>query len=224
MDTTKISVSICTSLLRSFDKDVRGSYLKRDAFLNHILKMEAPHLASDLNGKRLSSQGRRHIAGALKRMGTTQVNIVVDKSTAEALNAVVVETGIVRDAFVNRLLMLLRSSAVMINSLELPHFITGSEFESCIEPMPTSPMQAIAAILGDPFYYLRIAVEERFSTGLYLLDLPPQLTGFSCYLPDSHVPGTADYKQSMKELDDFLTLELDSLETRAFGGGQGDQK
>lgn len=216
MEQTKITVRIYTSLLRSFDKDIQSSFFKRDAFLNHILKNETAHLAEDLNGKRLSSKGRRYISGELKRLDTTPVNLVVEKATAEALNAVVEEANIVRDAFVNRVLLYLRSSSALLRYLDLPEFITGSEFENYVEPMPTSPMRAIEAILGDPFYYLRTAVEERLGTGLYTLDLPPKIVGFSCLLNDVSIPGTAEYEEMMKGIDELLAIELDELENEAF--------
>lgn len=215
MSQTKITVKIYEPLLRDFDRQIDTLFIKRDAFLNAMIREEVQHLASDMEGKRLSSNAKRYIAGELKRLGTVPVNVVVDKSTADALNAIVDSSNLVRDAFMNRLIMLLRSSAQLLSYLELPDFITGSAFDSYVEPMPTSPMKAIEAVHSDPLFYLRVACEERHKTGLYLIDLPVKLAGFTCYLDDSQVPGTDAYAQSQRDTQAMLN-ELMSFEVDAF--------
>lgn len=215
MSQTKITVKIYEPLLRDFDRQLDKLFIKRDAFLNAMIQKEVLHLAYDMEGNRLTLRAKRYIAGELKRMGTTPVNVVVEKSTADALNSVVDATNLVRDAFMNRLIMLLRSSGPLLKYLELPEFITGSQFDSCVEPMPTSPMKALEAVHGDPLFYLRVACEERHKTGLYLLNLPPKLVGFTCYIDESMVPGTKAYEQM--QIDDQAMLdELSSLEADAF--------
>ena len=213
---TKITVKIYEPLLRDFDRQLDKLFIKRDAFLNAMIQEEVRHLANDMEGKQLTLSAKRYIAGELKRMGTTPVNVVVDKATADALNAVVEASNLVRDAFMNRLIMLLRSSGPLLSYLELPEFITGSEFDSCVEPMPTSPMKAMEAVHADPLFYLRVACEERHKTGLYLLDLPPKLAGFSCYMDESMVPGTKAYEQMQRDtqamLDELINLEADAFQ------------
>ena len=123
MSQTKITVKIYEPLLRDFDRQIDKLFIKRDAFLNAMIKEEVQHLAREMEGKRLTPSAKRHIAGELKRMGTTQVNVVVDKATADALNGIVETSNLVRDAFMNRLIMLLRSSGALLSYLELPEFI-----------------------------------------------------------------------------------------------------
>lgn len=215
MNQTKITVKICKPLLQGFNSQIDKLFMKRDAFLNAMIQEEVPHLARDMKGKRLTPAAKRYIAGELKRLGTTPVNVVVDKSTADALNAVVESSNIVRDSFINRLILLLRSSNKFLNYMELPEFITNSNFDGGVDPMPTSPMAAMEAVHADPLFYLRVACEERFETGLYLLDLPPKLAGFACYMEDSRVPGTQAYEQMQKDIQAMLD-ELDDLEADAF--------
>ena len=215
MSQTKITVKIYEPLLRGFDRQLANLFIKRDAFLNAMIAEEVQHLASDMQGKRLTISAKQYIAGELKRMGTTPVNVVVDQATAVALNSVVDASNLVRDAFMNRLIMLLRSSGPLLKYLELPEFITGSQFESCVEPMPTSPMQAIEAVHADPLFYLRVGCRERHETGLYLLDLPPKLAGFTCYMDESMVPGTKAYEQTQRDTQAMLD-ELDNFENDAF--------
>jgi hypothetical protein len=165
--TTKMTVKIYEPLLKDFNCQIDSLFIKRDAFLSAMIEREVGNLARDMEGKWLTPNAKRYIAGELKRMGTTTVNVVVDKTTVDKLNAVVKASNMVRDAFMNRLVMLLRSSGRMLNYLELPHFINGSEFDACVEPMPTSPMQAIESVHADPLYYLRVACDERHK--IYLL-------------------------------------------------------
>ncbi len=224
MDHTKITVKIYEPLLRDFDRQINSLFIKRDAFLNAMIKEEVQHLANDMDGKRLTLKAKRYISGQLKRLGTVQVNVVVEKSTADALNAVVGTSNLVRDAFINRLIMLLRSSSPLLKHFDLPEFITGSAFESYVEPMPTSPLQAIESVNSDPLFYLRVACAERHNTGLYLIELPLKLAGFACYLDDIEVPGTEAYAESQLNtdilLDELTNLEADAFQTQALSQGE----
>lgn len=217
MSQTKITVKIFEPLLDTFNRQIEALFIKRDAFLNSVIQEEIKHLARDMQGKKLSSKANRYISGKLQILGTHTVNIVVDQSTADALNAVVKETNIVRDAFFNRLIYLLRSSTALLTYLDLPVFINGSEFETVhVEPMPTSPLQAMAAVQKDPLYYLREGAEERLKTGLYLIDLPPKFVGFTCYLEDKEIPRTEAYAQSQMEAQKSLDEVFKKFEADAF--------
>lgn len=217
MSQTKITVKIFEPLLKDFERQIKALFIQRDAFLNSVIQEEIKHLARDMQGKKLSSKANRYISCELKRLGTHPVNIVVDQSTADALNAVVKETNIVRDAFFNRLILLLRSSTALLTYLDLPVFINGSEFETIhVEPMPTSPLQAMAAVRNDPLYYLREGAEERLKLGLYLIDLPPKFVAFTCYLEDKEIPGTEAYAQSQMEAQKSLDEVFGKFEADAF--------
>ncbi len=212
MEQTKITVKIYDKLLTAFNRDIDTLFLKRDAFLNQMIRIETEYLAMDMEGKRLSVRAKRHIAGSLKQLGTTTVNIVVDQTVSDALKAVVDESNIVRDSFINRMLWLLRGGDALLKYLDLPTYITGSEFERFIPAaMPTAPLKAMGAVQSDPLHYLRIACEERHNTGLYLLDLPNKFTGMACWIDDRYVPGTSSYIDP-----NILLEELSALESDAF--------
>ena len=205
---TKITVKIWEKQLLDFNMKIDGLPIKRDAFIEHILKKEIDLLAADMDGKRLSPKARKYISGELKRLGTVPVNIVVEKRTAERLDEVVraSNTNMVRDAFFNRLILFLRSSDHLLKFLDLPVHITDTAFKSLVQPMPTGPLQAIREVFDDPLFYLRIACKERHKTGLYLTPLPCELNGLACYLEDSMVPGTdanAELQEAFNELTSF---------------------
>lgn len=212
MKQTKITVKVHSLLLSAFTQDIDRLFIKRDAFLNQVIGIETKYLAQELKDKRLSAKAKRHIAGELKRLGTTTVNIVVNQDVADELNAVVERTNIVRDAFVNRLLWLLRGGESLLKYLDLPSFINGSEFETFVpDAVPTAPLLAMHAVQSDPLNYLRLGALERHDTGLYLLNLPHQLLGYACWLDDFFVPGTSTYIDA-----DALIKELKLMESDAF--------
>ena len=212
---TKITVKIYEPLLVAFDRQLDRLCLKRDAFLNHMIKVETPYLAAEMDGRQLSGAARRYISGSLKKMGTRTVNIVVEKETAAALTRVIEAANMVRDAFINRLIMFLRSSDSMLSYLDLPKHINSSEFDNWFQAVPTSPLLAMEAVFSDPFNYIRLGAEERFKTGLYLLDLPPRLAGFYCFIEDEYVPGTMEHSELIRRSDAIME-ELSELESSAF--------
>lgn len=212
MATTKITAKVYKPLWTDFMRQTNALFLKRDAFLNHMIRIETPHLAREVEGKRMSTKARRYIAGELKRMGKERpvtVNIVVDQETADALKKVVDSANLVRDGFINRLLMWLRSSDALLLSFSMPTTLNGLRG---VEGMPVSPLKAMEAVRDDPLYYIRSQLETEEWGGLYTLYIRPPLTGLSCYLDDEHVPGTVAFEEEQAMLD-----LLDEAEERAFG-------
>jgi hypothetical protein len=207
MKPTKITVKVHSSLLAAFNKQLQELPIKRDAFLNHIICIETKRLAEEMEGKELSAGARRHISRKLRNLGTTPVNLVVDAEIAKKLNNIVEESNMVRDAFINRLIMFLRSSDKLLDHLDLSKTDNGRIFGS----PPASPMKALEETLCDPLAFLHEDAKRRHGTSLYLLDLPTELDGFSCYLEDDRVPGTEPHKRKARELDE-LTRSFESFE------------
>ena len=202
MEKTKITMKIFTPLLQKFNKQIDSVFIKRDALLNHVLNTEVNYLAEELQGLVLSSKARRYISGQLKRLDTTTINVVVDKEMANKLNSVVKQSNLVRDAFANRLFMFMLSSDRLLEWLEIPLDLgnLNSTSQYTYEEIPTSPLRAVEFIFTDPFYYLRLAANERLDTGLYLLDLPDNFAGFTCYTEDKNIPGTPEHEQYQEHL------------------------
>ena len=206
MSQTKITLKIHKPFLKAFNKQVEDNFLKRDAFLNHVIKCEISHLQKDMGKLRQSDAARLYISRQIKELDLKTINVVVDKDVSVELKKIVDQTNMVRDAFANRLILFLLSPDQLLKHFELP-FETNDYSLSSSEGMPTSPLKGIEAILYDPFYYLRTAYEEAYRESFYLLDLQSideKLIGLSCYISDKDVPGTADY-----EADDDLVPLLD---------------
>lgn len=194
---TKITANLYAPMYEDFDKQLAAALLRRDAFLDRMIRSELAHLSEDLAGKKLSAVARLYITRELKSMGGKRarlrtVSIAVRPATAAALRSVTAKHNLVRDAFLNRLITLLRSSDKLLDELGLPKVVDGN-WRDGSEPMPTSPLKAIEATEGDPLYYLRNACHERYGCGLYALDFPPDLIGLSCHLDDDRIPGTPEH-------------------------------
>jgi hypothetical protein len=218
IETTKISARILAPMMVNLEKQLSQAFLKRDAFLDHVLFTEVDHIRRDLEGKKMSFKANRHIANRLNRMDKRDLrpmSIKVRKSTAEALRSVVDDHNLVRDALINRVLMLLRASDRVLKYLELPPYVNSRNIKG-VEDMPCGPLRIITETMWDPFYYMRAACEETHECGLYDLPLPKELWGFSCYLSDEDVPNTGAYKRKAM-LDDAEMKMWESL-----GAAEGD--
>jgi hypothetical protein len=197
MTTTKITMKIRDDILDAFNRRLDSCFLKRDAFLNHMIKSETPHLEREMQGLRLSTAARRYTSHQLMSMDKTTINVVVEKQTADELKRVLKDANIVRDAFANRLMLMLISTDSLLKRLELPTETTAPSLRNA-EPMPTSPLASIFSALGDPFFYFRTCLEES-GESLYRLDLPAPFQALVCCLDDAYVPGTKAYQQRVSE-------------------------
>ncbi len=104
----------------------------------------------------------------LKKQGASSVNIEVEKSTAETLNKIVRECNLVRDAFLCRLLIFLRSTDGLLKHLDVLLEADGRG----LEKMPSSPMKAMEAVRDDPLFYIRHHVRTNWELGIYTVPLP----------------------------------------------------
>jgi len=205
-----------------FDEQMRDALLRRDAFLDRVIAGEIAHIDADLAGKRMSPEAHRYVAGCLKQMGGGDagelwpVSISLQHATAHELRRVTMEHNLVRDALINRMVMLLRAADKLLNNLDLPLRVDAVRLGGA-EDMATSPLKAIEEVQYDPFYYLRTACEQRHGCGLYTMSLPKALDGFACYLADDEIPKSAALaapvareKADASEFDSFLAEWDDS--------------
>jgi len=193
-----------------FDEQMRDALLRRDAFLDRVIAGEIAHIEADLAGKRMSPEAHRYVAGCLKQMGGGDagelwpVSISLQHATAHELRRVTMEHNLVRDALINRMVMLLRAADKLLNNLDLPLRVDAVRLGGA-EDMATSPLKAIEEVQYDPFYYLRTACEQRHGCGL------------CTYLADDEIPKSAALaapvareKADASEFDSFLAEWDDS--------------
>ena len=216
MANTKITAHVYEPLWINFMRQSNALFLKRDAFLNHVVSSEVRHLASDLDEKRLSAKAKRYISGKLKSMGSHRarpVNIVVQQECAKSLNEIVARSNLVRDSFINRLFFLLRASDSFLDYFGFPLKVDPASEGA--ESVPMSPLKALEALRDDPLHYLRTSAKQRFDCGLYTLPFPEPLHGFSCYLDENQIPETPAFARKKADYDKILA-SLEPLEKAAF--------
>jgi hypothetical protein len=231
---TKRTFKVYTPLMRLVGQPLRDLPIQRDDLLNGLLRVEVDRLKEVLRDKRLSEDAHRYIQGEFWRLcdtpigkpknrpGAETVSVVLDKTVAAALDGIVRDANLVRDALFNRMLYLLRASEGFLKFHQVPPSFPTRITERYLQEdlVPTSPLKALESLLRDPFQHLRDAfnsIYEDFEEegGLYLLTLPPGFKGFSVYLEDEQVPGTAPYERSQQALADALAL-FDELENGSF--------
>ncbi len=183
---------------------------------------EIDRLQDALNGKELSSVANRWISGRLKTLGTTTINLGVEKSIARRLGDVVDSHNLVRDAFFNRLILFLRSPDALLKHLGLPIQKDRSILKSHVDiDMPLSPLANLRETFHDPLWYIHEAILEVQEIHAYLLPFSsPDMSGFTCWIDDKYVPSTGAYKQREREEEEF-TRTFEAFELSAFSRKEG---
>lgn len=112
----KISVRIWEPLVKQFDSAIRDSCLRRDAYLDAVLAVEVPRLDAEVSLPN-SLIAQTFIAARLDALERKLVSFTLKPELIERLNAICERKRIVRDAFFNRLYMLLTAKAGVIDRL-----------------------------------------------------------------------------------------------------------
>lgn len=231
---TKITMTVWEDLFNAFNKKLNGCFIKRDAFLNHIICKELDTLKRGLNGRKNSPAARRYVISELKRLGTKTINVVVDKEIAEKLNKIVKDHNVARDAFINRLLLLLTfpdKALAKVFSIDLNPYATEVHGAD-LEMRPKGFGEALPNLFNDPNSFVQEELELNasdyddlegniYTTKLKKIDIKgidergQYLIGLSCYLDDSDVPGTEAWKKQQEklkqDLKDLEDLDLASI-------------
>lgn len=210
MPKTAISFNVPPKLWAAFKAQTDGLFLSRAPFLDYMVANELPHLSTELGGLNLSLRAKRYIAGAMKKQGPISVNIEVQPATAEALREAAQAHNLVRDAFMARLLIFLRSTDAFLKYLEVPRIATSRGTNASLEEMPASPLKAMEAVRDDPLFYVRFHVEAVHEVGIYRVSLPRQLDWAACYIADEDIPGTSAYRRQQKLGNELLAMLEDT--------------
>ncbi|MDN4502227.1 hypothetical protein QX776_07420 [Alteromonadaceae bacterium BrNp21-10] len=214
MSTTKLTIRVFTgvdTLLKNF---LNQLFLKRDGFIEHLIKKELPHLAEALGDRCNSPSARAFINQSMdKERLAKKITIVIDKSIAEKLRKISMNHNLSRDAFVNRLLIIALLNQQQLKVLGVQQ--EASEIESVIgysERTPSGPMSALSYWMDDPFFLIRESLKLA-GENMYLVDLDCLKSGLNtktaCYLPDEQLPDPK-FEELAKSItkDDFLPEDL----------------
>lgn len=212
--TTKISVSVLSPLFHDWSQQVDDCHLKRDAFLEHVIKTELEFVRADLAGKRNSDMAKAFINDQLRRLGGAKTlpmrkrSFKVSKSVANQLREVEEAHNLVRDSFFNRLIVLMRARPGLLRALDLPPAVPWNNNYGAEVQM--GPLPNMLDVIADPMFNLRQECQRLHGCGLHQLDFPRELVGLTLYLEDMHVPGTDEHADLMEALDIDMTLLADA--------------
>jgi hypothetical protein len=106
-DAAQITVRLSRKLAESFTEAIEAAFLRRDAWLSHILAAELPRIAKELEGHTNSPAAKKFIEARLADQERTTLTIALDRGTAETVRSMCDAHGVVRDALFSRLVVLL---------------------------------------------------------------------------------------------------------------------
>jgi hypothetical protein len=238
---SKISIKVWKPIIAKLNEKLRSGCLRRDAYLARVLEVELEWLDQEVSIPN-SAASYEYVVSELDRFDRKLVSLALPPELTARLNDVCTRKNIVRDAFFNRLLLLLAAEPKVIDALffasessdwrvdvwsELKN--EGPFFQNGFYPLEPNidPFWAIRA--GLELYASKEGVEEfiepqsqqtikvqRSITGellpidsLYTRSFGERMRmgsplGFSCYLPDSRVPGHPTAQLHAAKLDELL--------------------
>jgi len=188
---TKITAKIWRQTIEKLENKLDAACLRRDSYLSRVLDVELPRLDREIC-LRNSPDANRFVASHLESLGERKlVTFSLDPEIAERLNEICGRKLIVRDAFLNRVLLLLAAGPKLINSLffkglgmDLHTFILDRQHTEGSAETRTSIVwgdrgrhSAIYPLEPyiDPFWAIRLGIEE--SEAVELVDFTDPASG-----------------------------------------------
>ncbi len=176
----KISVKIWRPIIEKLDRKLDAACLRRDAYLTKVLDIEVAHLDQEISIPN-SQASYDHVAARLDEFDRKLVSLALPIELTTRINDVCARKRIVRDAFFNRLLLLLTAPPKTIDTLffdgyeadwrtdvwtEYKH--EGPFFEGVFYPLETNI---------DPFWPIRCGLDLYNERGETLEDYVEPTTG-----------------------------------------------
>lgn len=112
----KISVKIWRPLIDKFDEKMESACLRRDAYLVKLLRSEIEWLDQEVSIPN-SEASYNYVFEKLDEFDRKLVSLAIPSNLSARINEVCAEKRIVRDAFFNRLFLLLAASPKVIDKL-----------------------------------------------------------------------------------------------------------
>lgn len=113
---TKVLVNVYEPLIIIMKRKFDAACLKRDAYLDRALRCEANFLRNEVTTPN-SDKAKNYITDNLKSLRLKPLNLLLSMETVELINEVCKEKNIPRDAFINRVFLLLIASDTVLKVL-----------------------------------------------------------------------------------------------------------
>ncbi|WIM04644.1 MAG: hypothetical protein OHM77_07995 [Candidatus Nitricoxidivorans perseverans] len=208
----KVAVKVWRPILDKLEVKMTAACLRRDAYLSRILEVELDCLDKEVAVAN-SEAARAFVARKFDLLPDKKlVTFVLRSDLVERMSDVCARKRIVRDAFLNRLLLLLAASPKIFDrflglgaawkSQLMKDYRGASFFEDSFYPIEESI---------NPFWAARdwLAEDNESIYRIYWDDTlfkDVDLAGLNCYVEDRWVPGHPDEGAYRKQLDDLDIL------------------
>lgn len=158
--TTKISVKIWQPILDKLEEKLEAACLSRDKYLAQVLATELHYLDQEVSVPN-SEASRKFVASQLEQIPRKPVSLVLPSDLAARLGEICERKHIVRDAFWNRVLLLLTARPALIDKLLfdgidwLPHVWEEFKDDEALFRARCYPLNGAI----DPFWAMRAAFD-----------------------------------------------------------------
>lgn len=162
----KISVKIWRPILDALDKKIESACLRRDAFLNAVLESELDRLDDEVSIPN-SQDGYDYVFEKIDLLDRKLVSLALSPKLIERLNEICRRKRVVRDAFFNRLFLLLGASPKVIDTL-----LFGSEANQWRNSVWNEIKDDSSAFQSEfyplahainPFWAIRLGIEQYYA-------------------------------------------------------------
>lgn len=228
----KILVAVWEPLIGLLNKKVKQACLKRDEYLDHVLRHEAKMLKQEV-GIPNSDEAKAEISKHLGMLRRKQVNLNLSADTVEAIADACQQVNVHRDAFINRVLLFLVAGKKLFVRLlddmdwEWAERKLVEDYYNYFSPTLDGALPTITDLVkSDPFLFYRACIEITNDDGGVVPALheamlgrdflkgakgPESAIGFNCHLPDMFVEGHPAKEEMDREIE-MLLAALDGDE------------
>lgn len=157
----KISTKIWQPIIQKLEEKMNAACLRRDAYLNKVLEIELPYLDREVSLAN-SAAAQSFLTQRLDQLDRKLVSLALRPDLIERLNDICTRKRIPRDAFFNRLFLLLVASTKVLDRLLFPdddswrmevwseHRVNGPFFQNIFYPLDPDI---------NPFWTIRTGIE-----------------------------------------------------------------
>lgn len=169
----KITTRIWHTAFDRFEKRMDEQCLRRDLFLNRVMAIELEHLAKEVSIPN-SEAAEAFVTDRLKQLDRKMISLAIRSDLADRLDAICSEKRIVRDAFLNRLILMLAAPPSLIDRLffenvadEWKRELWNEDKESWLEYFSDTFYPLAQRI--DPFWGMREAL-DMYATDMGIVE------------------------------------------------------
>lgn len=213
----KIAVKVWQPVIDKLDKKIELGCLKRDAYIGKVLAIELDRLDEEI-AQPNSETARDFVVAKLNLLNRKTVTFSLRSNLVDRLDEICAKKLIVRDAFFNRILLMLTATPSQIDRLLLAAL--DSDWQNIVWNEHNCDWSFFPDIFYplephlDPFWVIREGIRltnkkndsDNSFYGVVLTDRHfkgKDLFGLNCYLPDREVPDTPTWLEIEQSLDDL---------------------